>query len=57
MPPNFLTALRDACDKEELRIAEVQNELAKLQVGRAASLLHLNVAQPGCTYTATACGV
>lgn len=57
MPPNFLTALRDACDKEELRIAEVQNELAKLQVGRAASLFHLNVAQPGCTYTATACGV
>jgi len=28
-----IEALRGACDKEELRIAEVQNELAKLQVG------------------------
>jgi hypothetical protein len=26
-------ALRDACDKEETRIVEIQNELAKLQVG------------------------
>lgn len=42
MLPNYLTALRDACDKEELRIAEVQNELAKLQVGRAASPLLLS---------------
>jgi hypothetical protein len=29
--PRRYVGLRDACDKDELRIAEVQNELAKLQ--------------------------